>query len=180
MGTENNYLEEVIKTEKEINKMISKIAKVLNSRFKEDEVVVFVVVMKGGMNFAVDLSRKVKFDVKFDFITSKSYYLDKKVTDPLINFSPTISLKDKNVVVVDDFVDSGLTMIRITELLAIYNPKSISVAGIFGNPKRELTKFKEYYCWIEEPNGFLMGYGLDYDEKYRNLPYIGIIKGTRR
>ncbi len=180
MGTENNYLEEVIKSEKDINKMLNRLSKELNARFEEHELVTFVVVLKGGLHFANDLAKRVKFDVEFDFITSKSYFLEEKIHEPRISFSPTLSIRNKNIIIIDDYVDSGQTMIKITEMIGIYNPRSISVVGVYGNPRREKTKFKEYYGWEEDPEGFLMGYGLDYDEKYRNLPYIGIIKGTRR
>ena len=165
----------IIKTEKEIKKSIEKISKDLNERFKNKEEIIIIIVLKGGLYFALDLTKKLTTNLSIDFISSNSYYLNSKINEPVISYSPTICIKDKDVLVIDDFIDSGETINKITNVLEVYKPRSISIAAVIGKPTRKKTKFAEYFCWEEEPEGFLLGYGLDYDEKFRNIPFIGII-----
>ncbi|AHK22137.1 phosphoribosyltransferase [Candidatus Hepatoplasma crinochetorum] len=179
MGTENNYLLKTIKTDQEINKAVSNLAKILNNRFNNEKVV-FIIIMKGGLYLGLDLARKCKFDIAFDFIYSNSYYLNKKLNKPKITYKKTIDLKNENIIIIDDLIDSGETIFKIIKILKKQKPLSISVIALYNKRRNNefLKDIKKYICFSEIPPGFLLGYGLDYDEKYRNLNYLGIIKSN--
>lgn len=177
MGTENKLIIRVIKTNKELVKEIKVVGEKLNKKFtKKDDDVILITIMKGGLPFSLELMKHLDFDLKMDFISSSSYYLDKQNSEIKTSYDASIPIKGKNIIIADDLVDSGKTMNKIIKILEAYSPKSITVVGIYGKPKREKINHDEIYCWEEDPKGFLLGFGLDYDEKYRNLPYIAIIK----
>ncbi|BDV03291.1 MAG: hypoxanthine phosphoribosyltransferase [Candidatus Hepatoplasma scabrum] len=178
MGTENNYLKKKIKTEQEIDSAILKIANILNQKYK-NKTVVFLIIMKGGIYLGLDLARKCKFDVIFDFVFANSYYLNKKLNKPKINYKKTIELAKKDIIIIDDLIDSGDTTTKIVEKISKQEVNSIAIVALYS--KKDYTflpSIKKYLCFSEKPPGFLLGYGLDYDEKYRNLNYLGIIKSN--
>lgn len=177
MGTENNLIIKIIKTHNEIKEGIKNVAFKLNEKFtNKDEEVVLITIMKGGLPFSLELMKNIDFDMSMDFITSSSYYLDKQTDSIRTRYEATIPIKGKNIIIADDLIDSGKTILKISEILSAYEPKSITITGIYGKPTRLKTKYEEFFCWEEDPKGFLLGFGLDYNEKYRNLPYIAIIK----
>lgn len=178
MATENNYLAKKIKTEKEIEAAILNLAYKLNIEFKNKNVV-FLIIMKGGAYLGLDLAKKCQFDIMFEFVFSSSYYLSKKLNKPKIHYRKTISLTNQEVIIIDDLIDSGETIRKIIKKITKQKPNSISIAALY-NKKDDtfLPQIKKYLCFSENPPGFLLGYGLDYDEKYRNLNYLGIIKSN--
>ncbi len=177
MGTENKYVTKIIKTNEDIVAGTKELATRLNNKFTDkSDTVVMISIMKGGLPFTLELMKHVDFDMVMDFITSSSYYLDGKAGEPKITYEATEPIKGKHVVLCDDLIDSGDTAIKITSVLEAYGPKSITVAAAIGKPSRKKTKYDEMFIWEEEPGGFLLGFGLDYDEKYRNLPYIAIME----
>lgn len=177
MGTEDKYVIRILKTHEELVEGIKGVADKLNNKFpNKDEEVVLITIMKGGLPFSLELMKHVDFDMSMDFITSSSYYLDSQADTMRTSYEASIPIKGKNIIIADDLIDSGKTIIKITEILAAYEPKSITIAAIYGKPTRLKTKHDEIFCWEEQPGGFLLGFGLDYDEKYRNLPYIAIMK----
>jgi len=180
MGTENKHIIRIIKTHKDLVKEIEVVGKKLNKKFsKKDDEVILITIMKGGLPFSLELMKHLDFDMKMDFITSSSYYLDKQSSDIKTSYDASVPVKGKDVILADDLVDSGKTMNKIIKIIEAYSPKSITVVGIYGKPNREEINYEEIYCWEEDPKGFLLGFGLDYDEKYRNLPYIAIIKENK-
>lgn len=176
MTTEKKYIDRILKSEKQINKAVKNVAKRINEKFVNEDEIVFVFVLKGAIMFGTQLLKHINIDSSISFITSKSYHLDKKVSKPKVEFRYDINIKNKNVIIVDDLVDTGETAVNLINIFKKESPKTISVAAIFGKPKRLDLNCDEFYCWEEDPKGFLIGYGLDYDEKFRNLPYIAIIK----
>ena len=180
MGTENKHIIRIIKTHKDLVREIEVVGKKLNKKFsKKDDEVILITIMKGGLPFSLELMKHLDFDMKMDFITSSSYYLDKQSSDIKTSYDASVPVKGKDVILADDLVDSGKTMNKIIKIIEAYSPKSITVVGIYGKPNREEINYEEIYCWEEDPKGFLLGFGLDYDEKYRNLPYIAIIKENK-
>ncbi len=177
MGTENRYITKIIKTNEEIVEGTKKLAEKLNAKFTDkSDTVVMITVMKGGLPFTSELVKYVDFDMVMDFVTSSSYHLDGKSDKHEVSYQATESIEGRHVVLCDDLIDSGDTAVKLTKLLEAYNPKSITVAAAMGKPSRKKTDYEEIFIWEEEPGGFLLGYGLDYDEKYRNLPYIAIME----
>ncbi len=179
MGTENKIIGKIWKTEQEILSKIKEISEKLNVEYNDEDEVVVISVSKGGNNLTYDLIKKLNFDLSLDFISADSYYKEKKLSSPKVNFDSKINLENKRIIIIDDYVDTGETMIKITNLIKTKKVKDILVIGLFGNPNRiNNNDVKEIFGWDEHINGFLVGYGLDYDEKYRNIPYVAIIKGT--
>ncbi len=177
MGTENKYIKEIKYTEEQIQERIKFVANQINEEFKNSKEIIVVSILKGGLNFTFDLIKHLNVDLSIDFIKSKSYALSRKFTSPMIIFNPSVPLEGKDILLVDDFIDSGETLMKVRSYLAEHKPKSISAAAVVKKPSssKNIHNMKVFACWNEEPGGFLMGYGLDYDEKYRNLPYIAII-----
>lgn len=177
MGTENKHIIRIIKTHEEIVSEIKNVSKKLNDKFLDkSDAVILITIMKGGLPFSLELMKHLDFDLKMDFINSSSYFLDKQCKEIKTSYEATVPIKGKHIIIADDLIDSGRTINKIIDILKAYSPKSITIAGIYGKPNRIKTKYDEIYCWEEDPKGFLLGFGLDYDEKYRNLPYIAIIK----
>ncbi len=175
MGTENNIIESIKYTEEQIQGRIKELGKKISSDY--DEEVILIPILKGGLNFAYDLMKYIENDISIDLIKSKSYSLSRKITSPNITYNPSINIKGKDVILVDDFVDTGETLLKLYNHLMEYQPKSIKIAAVIIKPdNQKIEHIERYFLWNEDPGGFLVGYGLDYDEKYRNIPYIGILK----
>ncbi len=177
MGTENKYVVKILKTNEQLVEAIKALAGRLNERYvNKDEEVVFITIMKGGFPFAAELMKHVDFDMTMDFITASSYYLDQRSDEVKTRYEASRPIKGKDVVILDDIVDSGNTIVKVGQILEAYGPRSISVASMWGKSTRIDIKYDEYYAFEGDPGGFLLGFGLDYDEKYRNLPYIAIME----
>ncbi len=125
-----------------------------------------------------DLLRKITLPCEIDFMTASSYGSgttsngDVKIIKDL-----TIDIKDKNVIIVEDIIDSGNTLSRVLNILKKRNPKNLRLCSLLSKPdRREVNDIRIDYLGTEIPDEFVVGYGLDFDEKYRNVPYIGILK----
>lgn len=145
-------------------------------KFYGDEEVVFVSVLKGAVFFSVDLAKKFKGDARIDFLRVSSYEGE--------NSTGTITLKlplkeenieGKNVLIVEDIIDTGRTMKYLIEYVSGLGAKSVKSCALLDKKSRRTEKIDADYIGFEIPDLFVIGYGLDYDEKYRNLPYIGVV-----
>ena len=136
-----------------------------------------ICVLKGSVLFFTDLIRQISLPVEIDFMSISSYGSgattsgEVKVLKDLDN-----RLDGRDVIIVEDIVDSGLTLNYMTKLLSSRNPASIKVCSLLDKPSRRKVDIKADYTGFEVGNEFVIGYGLDYAQKYRNLPYIGILK----
>ena len=137
MGTENKLIIRKIKSHEELVSEIKVVANKLNAKFiKKDEEVVLITIMKGGLPFSVELMKHLDFDVSMDFVKSSSYYLDSQLTETKTSYEASVPIKGKNIIIADDLIDSGHTIQKITNILEAYNPKSITIAAIFGERKK--------------------------------------------
>jgi len=147
MGTEDRIIIRKIKSHEEIVDKIKIVAKKLNDKFiNKDEEVVLITIMKGGLPFATELMKYFDFDVSMDFVKSSSYYLYGKSGETKTSYEASIPIKDKNVIIADDLIDSGQTIQKITQILEAYMPKSITIAAMYGKEERIKTKYEEIYC----------------------------------
>lgn len=177
MGTENKYIVKILKTNDELVKGIKGVAEQLNKKFpSKDEEVVLITILKGGLPFSLELMKHIDFDMTMDFISASSYYLDKQSDEVKTTYQATRPIEGKHVIICDDLIDSGNTIIKVGKILEAYKPKSISVAALWGKTTRAKISYDEHYAFDGDPGGFLLGFGLDYDEKYRNLPYVAIME----
>ena len=134
-----------------------------------------ICVLKGGSYFMCELSKRITVPVTLDFMSVSSYGSDTK-SSGVVKIVKDLddSIKDKNVLVVEDIVDSGRTLNYLLEMLRKREPASVKLCTLLDKPSRRVVDVEVNYTGFEIPDEFVVGYGLDYDQKYRNLPYIGI------
>jgi hypoxanthine phosphoribosyltransferase len=134
-------------------------------------------VLKGCMMFMVDLARAIQFPLAIDFIATSSYGQSTEssgVVRLLKDLDTDIA--DRHVLIVEDIIDSGLTLEYLRSQLVRRNPASLRVCALLNKPDRRIADIPVDYLGFDIPNEFVVGYGLDYGERYRNLPYIGVLK----
>ncbi|RKX67461.1 MAG: hypoxanthine phosphoribosyltransferase [Tenericutes bacterium] len=150
-----------------------KVAERLNEKFKDiNGAVTFLIVLDGALPFAAELMKHINFDMKFDFIRSSSYVKTEKVSSPKINYSSLVNNEGKHVVIIDDMIDSGETLSKIGKIIEANKPASITLAIMFAKETRIKQSYEEVVAFDDKTTGFLVGFGLDYNKMYRNLPYI--------
>lgn len=167
---------EVLLTEKEVDDRIQAIGEQV-SRDYEGRQVHLVCVLKGGSFFMCELAKRITVPVSLDFMSVSSYGSDTK-SSGVIKIVKDLddSIKDKDVLVVEDIVDSGRTLSYLLELLKSRGPKSMALCTLLDKPDRRVVDVNVDYTGFQIPDEFVVGYGLDYDQRYRNLPYIGVVK----
>lgn len=167
---------EVMLTEKEVDDRIRQIAEQINRDYAGRQVHL-VCVLKGGSFFLCELAKRITVPVSLDFMSVSSYGGDTK-SSGVIRIVKDLDepLKDKDVIVVEDIVDSGRTLRYLLELLRGRGPKSLALCTLLDKPDRRVVDMKVDYTGFVIPDEFVVGYGLDYDQRYRNLPYIGVVK----
>ncbi|OFW55768.1 MAG: hypoxanthine phosphoribosyltransferase [Actinobacteria bacterium RBG_16_64_13] len=137
---------------------------------------VLVCVLKGAVFFIADLARRLRFDLEIEFMAVSSYghSTDSSGVVRILKDLDT-DLEGRHVLIVEDIIDSGLTLQYLTRSLNARNPASLAIATLLSKPSRRTADLECRYTGFEIPNEFVVGYGLDYAEKYRNLPYLGVI-----
>lgn len=156
----------------QIQKRVKQLGLQISKDLKGEDDIVFLCVLKGGFIFFTDLIRYIDHDIKCDFIQISSYVGSKSTNKPAFVGQLTLNLENKAVVVVEDIVDSGVTMNFLIKHLKIHNPKSIRTATLLDKKEARTQGFTPDYIAFEIPEHFVVGYGLDYNQKLRNLPYI--------
>ncbi|MDE6690822.1 MAG: hypoxanthine phosphoribosyltransferase, partial [Clostridia bacterium] len=150
----------------------------LDQKFKDAKTPPLAVsVLKGSVFFFCDLVRAMRTPVELDFMTVSSYGSSTESSGmPKIVMDLSASVQGRDVVLVEDIVDSGHTLVRMKELISGRGAKSFTVVTLFDKPSRRQVPVKADYSCFEVGNEFIVGYGLDYDQQYRNLPYSAILK----
>ena len=137
----------------------------------------FVGVLKGCFVFMADLMRHVDLPCSIDFMAVSSYGSGTKTTGAVkIIKDLNQDIEGKDIILVEDILDSGVTLHYLTEYLPVRKPATITIATLMDKPSRRKAPVYARYAGFEIPDAFVVGYGLDYDERYRNLPYIGILR----
>ena len=160
----------------DIGKMVVAVARKISSDYKDRELIL-IGVLKGSFVFLSDLIRNLSIPVKVDFVGVSSYS-DKTSSSGKIQLTKSIEIdiKNKNVLVVEDIVDSGLTLAWLIDYLMSFEPETVNVCALLDKRERRKTQIQiDYTCHVVQ-EGFLVGYGLDYAEDYRNLPEIYHLK----
>lgn len=156
---------------KQINIIVSKLSKRINSDFK-DRKPIFLLVLNGSIFFGADLLRKINFECSVTTISAKSYGNEMTSSGKVELGKLSIDLKDKDIVIVEDIIDSGFTMKKIIDEISKIKPSSIKIVSLLSKPSRRKVNLNIDYVGMEIPDKFVVGYGLDYAEKGRNLPDI--------
>ncbi len=173
----NNDIEKILFTENDIDKIVTRLAFEITEDYKGKNLLV-VGILKGSVVFMSDLMRKINLPVKIDFMALSSYGAGTRSSGVVrVLKDLTIDISGYDVLVIEDILDSGNTLSHLSEMLKLRNPKSLKICTLLDKPDRRVVKdFKADYVGAAIPDAFIVGYGLDYSEQYRNLPYIGILK----
>ncbi len=171
-----NDIEKILISEKTLADKIKELGNKITNDFKGSEPI-FICVLKGASLFMSDLIRTVDLPCSIDFMAISSYG-DSTVSSGVVRIKKDIDadITGKDVIIVEDIVDSGLSLEYIRSYLSKHNPKSVNVCVLLDKPKAHKTDVHLDYVGFEVGNEFVVGYGLDFANKYRNLPYIGILK----
>ena len=166
----------VLLSEEEVDKRIQEIGEQI-SRDYAGKQIHLVCVLKGGAFFMCELAKRITVPVSLDFMAVSSYGGDTK-SSGVVKIVKDLdeSLKGKDVLVVEDIVDSGRTLSYLMEMLRDRGPASLKLCTLLDKPDRRVIDVNVDYTGFQIPDEFVVGYGLDYDQKYRNLPYIGIVE----
>src|SRR3954466_6273697 len=163
----------------QISKRVSELAEQI-TRDYEGETILFVGVLKGASIFLSDLARQVKLDATFDFISVSSYGTGTRTSGEVkLNKDVDQSLEGKNVIIVEDILDTGLTLSFLLKQFMNHKPKSLKIAALLDKVSRRITDVRGNYVGFEIPDEFVVGYGLDYAERYRNLPDVCVLSETK-
>ena len=170
-----NMLEQAVKNviidENRLKLIISELGRKISEDYK-DKNLLLVSVLKGSVVFMADLMRAIKIPCSVDFMCVSSYGSGVKTSGVVkIVKDIDINLKGYDLLIVEDILDSGLTLSYLEEILSARNPASIKICTLLDKPSRHMTDIKPDYVGAVVPDVFIIGYGLDYDQKYRNMPY---------
>ena len=174
-----NDIKEILFTEEEISEIVNKIADRINEDYKNKNLLL-ICVLKGSVCFMSDLMKEITVPWKIDFMSAKSYYGSSTATAGVVNITKDITydISEYDILVIEDIFDSGKTLEKLMMVLEARNPKSVACCSLLDKPERRdpNVKLKLKYTGKTVPDAFVVGYGLDYNEFYRNLPFIGILK----
>ncbi len=167
---------EIMLTEEEVDRKIQELGDRISSDYAGKSVHL-VCVLKGGSFFMCELAKRITVPVSLDFMSVSSYGGDTK-SSGVVRIVKDLDepLEGKDVIVIEDIVDSGRTLSYLLEMLSDRRPKSLKLCTLLDKPERRVVDVKVDYTGFEIPDEFVVGYGLDYDQRYRNLPYIGVVK----
>ena len=166
----------VMISEEKVNARICELAKQINEDYAGKELHL-VIILKGSVFFACELAKRITVPVTMDFMTVSSYG-DGMVSAGKITVKKELDedIAGKEVLIVEDIVDSGNTLFHLKKLLLGRSPASLKIITLLDKPDRRTADIQTEYCGFEIPDEFVVGYGLDYAQKYRNLPYIGVVQ----
>ena len=166
----------ILHSEEEVDNRIREIAAMIDKDYA-GKPIHMICVLKGGAFFMCELAKRIKLDTSLDFMSASSYGSGTE-SSGLIKIVKDLDepLKDKDVIVVEDIVDSGRTLSYLLKMLSERGPISLKLCTLLDKPSRRVTEVDVAYTGFQIPDEFVVGYGLDYDQRYRNLPYIGVVK----
>ena len=171
-------LERKLFTEEDLDKITTRLANQIENDYKDAKNVLLLGILKGSVVFMSDLMKKIKKPLQIDFMKVSSYQSG-TVSMGKINIILDLhrsDLSQLDILVVEDIIDSGKTLSYLIDYLKLNGARSVKTCTLLDKPDRRVVKFVPDYTGIVIPDEFVVGYGLDYNEKYRTLPYIGVLK----
>ncbi len=172
-----NDIEKVLLSEEELKDIVERLGAQITEDYK-DKNLVLVSVLKGSVVFMADLMRAIKVPCTIDFMSVSSYGSGTKTSGvvKIIKDLDTDVIAGSDLLIVEDILDSGVTLEYLMKILSARNPNSIKICTLLDKPERRKANVRADYAGAQIPDAFVVGYGLDYDEKYRNLPFVGALK----
>ncbi|MBR2335124.1 MAG: hypoxanthine phosphoribosyltransferase [Clostridia bacterium] len=172
-------VERILIDEKELDEITSRLADKINHDYKDsDKPLILLIILKGSLVFASDLMKKINLPLELEFMKVSSYGAGTKTSGEIKIHLDLMRdhLEQYDLLIIEDIVDSGRTLSRLTQLLKNRNANSVRTCTLLDKPSRREVDFAPDYCGAQIADEFVIGYGLDYNEKYRNLPFVGILK----
>lgn len=165
----------VLISEEEINKRLDELANQIMEDY-EGKDILFICILKGSIFFTVELAKRIKNNVLFEFLEISSYENNERTDNLRLSKDVSHSIEGRDVIVVEDIIDSGKTISYLKEYLSKKNPKSLKICSLLDKPSRRLVEIEADYVGFTIDNKFVVGYGLDDNQNYRNLNYVGYIE----
>jgi hypoxanthine phosphoribosyltransferase len=162
-------------SQEEIKARVQKTGEQIAEDYKDLDLVL-IGVLKGSFVFLADLTREIPIDHEIDLIGASSYEGTKSTKQIVFTKQPDLELEGRDVLLVEDIVDTGNTLLKIVEFVQLLNPRSIRICSLIDKQERREVEINVNYACFSLDKGFIVGYGLDYNEKYRNLPAIYDLK----
>ena len=169
-------IQEVLLSEEKLQQIVRDIGAQISKDYAGKKLLM-VSILKGSVVFMADLMRAITIPCRIDFMAVSSYGSGAKTSGVVkIIKDLDIPLEGYDLLIVEDILDSGMTLSYIVDMLKSRGPKSIRICTLFDKPERRMAEVKATYVGTKVPDAFIVGYGLDYDERYRNLPFVGVLK----
>jgi hypoxanthine phosphoribosyltransferase len=168
----------ILYSEKDIQKRARELGKQITKDYAGEELILLGT-LKGAVMWMTDLMKNIDLDTRIDFVSASSYG-SSTTSSGVVKITKDVSMDiyNKNVLIIEDIVDTGTTLKFLKNYLADRNPKSVKICTMLDKPSRRKEKLVADYIGFEVEDLFIVGYGLDYDQKYRNLPYISYLEAT--
>ena len=171
----NNDIESVLYTQNDLNNRMDEMAAELNKKYKNEEPII-VPVLNGAMIFASDMIKRLSFKLTIEPIKASSYEGSQSTGKVKITQDIKSDVTNRPLIFMEDIIDTGRTLQALSEIMKERGAKSVEVVSMLDKPETRVVDFHADYYGFKAPNEFLVGYGLDYNGLYRNLPYVGILK----
>ena len=173
----NEIIEKVLIDDESLNLRIKKLASYINEHYKDEDTLIMVAILKGSVMFMAELAKYIKVDTNLEFMAVSSYESGTESSGNVkILKDLDTDITDKNVLIVEDIIDTGHTLLKLKNNLQKRDPKDIKIITLLDKPERREVEIKPDWYGFKIPNEFVVGFGLDYDQRLRNLPYIGVLK----
>ncbi len=169
---------DVLINESRIEKRLDEMAKEIDKAYEGKEIIL-IGILKGSVVFMVELAKRMKTKVQFEFIEVSSYEGTESTGRVKIVKDIKNSIEGKNVLIVEDIIDTGITLTFLKEYLLLKKPSSLKIATLLSKPSRRIKELDVDYIGFKIEDKFVIGYGLDYNQNYRNLPYIGYVESEK-
>lgn len=169
-------IKRVLINEEQLDQRIKEIAKEISRDYENDKPVM-ICLLKGSVSYFSHLCENINIPLEYEFLRASSYHGVNSTGNVKLLHVPTISLENRHVIIVEDIIDTGLTLTAIKKVIAEMHPASLEITTLLDKPSRRLVDdMIPKYVGFTIPDEFVVGFGLDFNEEYRNLPYIGILK----
>ena len=172
-----NFMQEILIDEDRLRSRIAELGKEISEDYKDSKDLLLICILRGAIIFLSDLSRQIQVPHAMDFLAISSYGVGNRSSSGVvrINMDLTTNIFGKDVLIVEDIIDSGNTLAYVLEMLSTRKPKSMHICTLLDKFERREVDIKIRYTGFKIPDKFVFGYGLDLDEIYRNLPFIGVV-----
>ncbi len=171
----NNDIKEILITEDEIIKRCKELGKEITKDY-QGKTPILIGLLKGSVPFLAELMKRIEINMEIDFMDVSSYSGTESTGDVRIDKDLSNSIVGDDVIVVEDIVDTGKTLQKVVGLLYSKGANSVRIVSLLDKPERRIVDLKADYIGFTIPDAFVVGFGLDFNQKYRNLPYVGILK----